>query len=436
MVVILEEPRFCRHRALGIKRGIFVADCKRFCNFAQQNNKETVQVAQYINSDTALPLILACLALVIAIIELTVYLPRVIKVSRTVKAQGEEPVAATGYPKASIVIYSHNDADGIAELLPQLLRQDYPEEYEIIVVNDGRDDSTEALLNSLDEGDIRIYHTFTPRDTRNVSRKKLALTLGIKAASHEAIVHITSATRVTSATWLRRMAYPLGCDGTDVVIGYATSAEKDGNSSRTRDDDRLIDSVHYLSAALKGKTYRGDGNNLAYRRSTFFALKGFSNSLNLHYGDDDIFVADASAPDNTVVMISPDAQVKAVSDNPADDYMYSKLRHAFTAKFAGTREHLFYGFCSLLMWCWLASGAAAVILAPLNPVTCATVAASALALWIPVIISWNNAAKALQSRKFMFSVPVFLMWRPIRNFVYLLKSKKIHDAQYAWQTTN
>lgn len=393
-------------------------------------------MAQYINSDTALPLILACLALTIALIELTAYLPRVAKVSRTVKAQGEEPVAGSGYPKASIVVYSHSDADGIAELLPGLLGQDYPEEYEIIVVNDGRDDSTEALLNSLDEGDTRIYHTFTPRDTRNVSRKKLALTLGIKAASHEAIIHVTSATRVMSPLWLRRMAYPLGTDGTDVVIGYASSAENDGNRSRTRDNDKLIDSVHYLSSAIKGKTYRGDGNNLAYRRSTFFSLKGFSNSLNLHYGDDDIFVADASTPGNTVVMISPEAQVIAASDNPADDYMYSKLRHAFTAKFAGTREHFFYGFCSLLMWCWLAACVTAIVLSPLNPVVYGIAALSAIALWIPVIIAWSNAAKALQGRKFLLSVPLFLMWRPIHNFVYLLKSKKIHDAQYAWQTTS
>lgn len=394
-------------------------------------------MTQYINQDTALPLILACLALAIAIVETALYLPRVTKVSRAVREQdGRQPDDTLSYPKASIIIYCHSDPDGVASLLPSLLGQDYPAEYEIIVVNDGRDDATEALINSLEDGDTRVYHTYTPRDTRNLSRKKLALTLGIKAAANDAIVHVTSATRAHSPLWLRHMAQPLGDSATDVVIGYAAVAEDGGNTSRSRDDDRLIDSVHYLSAALSGKAYRGDGNNLAYRRSLFFDMKGFSNSINLHYGDDDIFVADASTPGNTAVAIAHDAQVTAESTSPATDYMYSKLRHAFTAKFSGRRQHSFNGAGSLLLWCWLALSVAAIILAPVNPVTIAMTAVSALLLWIPLAIAWNNTAKSLQSRRFLLSVPVFLLWRPIHNFMYMLKSKKIHDAQYAWQSTN
>ncbi len=394
------------------------------------------QVTQYINSDTALPLIFAGIALVMAIVELAVYLPGVAAVARAAKQRGAGgPDVNRCYPKVSVVVYGYNDSDGIAELLPALLEQDYPEEYEIIVVNDGRDYRTEALVNSMTVGKVRVYHTFTPRDTRNISRKKLALTLGIKAASHEAIVHVMSTTRVQSPSWLRYMASPLGGIGTDVVIGYASVMEEGGNRSRTRDDDRLIDSVHYLSSALRGKAYRGDGSNLAYRRSLFFDMKGFSNSINLHYGDDDIFIADASTGGNTAVALAPEARVVTVSANPATDYLYSKLRHAFTAKFSGTREHLFYGIGSLLLWCWLAFSIVAVLLAPLNPVVAGIVTVTALCLWIPFIITWRNVAKALGSRRFMLSVPLFLMSRPLRNFACLLKSKKIHDAQYAWQST-
>lgn len=190
------------------------------------------QVTQYINSDTALPLIFAGIALVMAIVELAVYLPGVAAVARAAKQRGAgEPYVSRCYPKVSVVVYGYNDSDGIAELLPALLGQDYPEEYEIIVVNDGRDYRTEALVNSMAVGKVRVYHTFTPRDTRNISRKKLALTLGIKAASHEAIVHVMSTTRVQSPSWLRYMASPLGGIGTDVVIGYASVMEEGGNRS-------------------------------------------------------------------------------------------------------------------------------------------------------------------------------------------------------------
>ena len=159
---------------------------------------------------------------------------------------------ASGYPKVSIVIYCHNDSDGLAALLPSLLSQDYPEEFEIIVVNDGRDYLTEALVNSHEGEAVRVYHTLTPRDTRNLSRKKLALTLGIKAASHDAIVHVTSSTRVVSPHWLRLLAHPLPDRATELHIGYAPVVDATGNPSRPREHDRLLDRVHYLSSARCG----------------------------------------------------------------------------------------------------------------------------------------------------------------------------------------
>lgn len=395
----------------------------------------TLCVTYNITPDDTPSLILACLAMLVAAVMLFTYRRNIALVPRAVRQQSAEPAPDEDCPAVSVIVYAYNDAGGIAELLPQITGQDYPAEFEIIVVNDGRDDAIEALINNLGESPVRIYHTFTPKDTRNLSRKKLALTLGIKAARHEAIVNVTSETRIGSDQWLRRMAAPLADSGTELVIGYAAPQHDHGRGARNRDHDRLIDSVHYLSSALRGKAYRGDGDNLAYRRSTFFRLKGFSNSLNLHYGDDDIFVNDVATESNTAVMIADDAQVTAVTPDPAISYHYSKLRHAFTAKFAGRAQHACYGLWSALMWCWLAASVAAIALAPYSLPVIGIVATSALLLWIPLVSVWHKAAKALQARKFMLSVPVFLLLRPLRSFICMMKSKRIHDAQYAWQST-
>lgn len=390
----------------------------------------------YITQDYLLPLSLAAVSLIISLIVTFTYRRRVSQVARAVKESDSEPLPASGYPDVSIIVYTHNNASGVAELLPTLLSQDYPGEFEIIVVNDGRDDATEALMNGLGDGRHRVYHTFTPHDTRNLSRKKLALTLGIKAARHEAIVHLTSESRVNSDEWLRHMALPLADASTGLVIGYAAPDNDTARGCRLRDHDRLADSVHYLASALRGKTYRGNGDNLGYRRSTFFDLKGFSNSLNLHYGDDDIFVADAAAMTGTAVAIATAAQVSTEPDDPATTYRYSKLRHAFTAKFAGSGQHAYYAAVSAMMWLWVAVTAAAVALAPLNPVSDAAAGLSAIILWVPLMVSWRRASAALHSRRLMLSAPIFLLGRPIRNFLYLLRSKKIHDAQYSWQSTS
>jgi len=361
-------------------------------------------------------------------------------VPRCVKRQADEglPDGIT-YPPVSVIVYTFNNAHGLEELIPQLRRQDYPGKFDIIVVNDGKDDATEGLLNRMStEHGPRLYHTFTPRDTRNLSRKKLALTLGIKASSGDCIVNVTADTRVLSDNWLRHMAAPFTDSDTEIVIGYAApdSDADTARGARGRRHDRLMDSVYYLASALAGKTYRGDGDNLAYRRDTFFRMKGFSNSLNLHYGDDDLFVCEASTSDNTAVVLAPDAQVisTVTGDRPEKVYRYKKMRYDFTSRFAGRGQHIFYGTLSLLLWIWFGLTAAAIAVAPLNPVSLAVSAVSALSVWLPLMIAWNSAAKSLGSKRFLLSVPFFLMWRPLRNIVYRLRSRKIHDAQYAWQS--
>jgi hypothetical protein len=110
------------------------------------------------------------------------------------------------------------------------------------------------------------------------------------------------------------------------------------------------------------------------------------------------------------------------------------LRYDFTSRYTGRGQHIFYGFLSLMLWVWLFLVAAAVALAPLDIPTLAVAGASLLALWIPLIVSWYKVSKALSTRRFMLSVPYFMLWRPLRNVVYRIKSRKIHDAQYAWQS--
>ncbi len=397
-------------------------------------------MTRYITPDNWLALALACASLILALVTIAVYRRRLISVPRCVKRQSDAglPDRIT-YPSVSVIVYSFNNAKGLEELIPQLRRQNYPGKFDIIVVNDGKDDATEGLLNRMSTEDVpRLYHTFTPRDTRNLSRKKLALTLGIKAAAGDCIINVTADTRVHSDNWLRLMAAPFTDPATEIVIGYA-APDNDiytARGARGRRHDRLIDSVYYLASALAGKTYRGDGDNLAYRRDTFFRMKGFSNSLNLHYGDDDLFVYEASTTGNTAVVLAPDAQVisTVTGDRPEKVYRYKKMRYDFTSRFAGRGQHLFYGTLSLLLWIWLGLTVAAVAVEPLNPVSLALCAISALSLWLPMMMIWNSAAKCLGSKRFLLSAPFFIMWRPLRNIVYRLRSRKIHDAQYAWQS--
>ena len=395
-------------------------------------------MTRYITPDNWLALALACASLILALVTIAVYRRRLISVPRCVKRQSDAglPDRIT-YPSVSVIVYSFNNAKGLEELIPQLRRQNYPGKFDIIVVNDGKDDATEGLLNRMSTEDVpRLYHTFTPRDTRNLSRKKLALTLGIKAAAGDCIINVTADTRVHSDNWLRLMAAPFTDPATEIVIGYA-APDNDidtARGARGRRHDRLIDSVYYLASALAGKTYRGDGDNLAYRRSLFFANKGFSGSLQLAYGDDDVFISEIADRRNTAVEIGDEAQVATVTEEPAKRFRHKKSRYNFTSKYGKRKRLRIYSLASIALWGWLLASLASIAVAPLNPLSWGINIVTGAALWIPMVMAWSKAAERLNSPAFTVSVIPALMLRPLRDFGYRMHRHDIPEPRFTWET--
>ena len=101
-------------------------------------------------------------------------------------------------PPVSVIICAKNESDNLTAFLPLVLEQDYPE-YEVIVVNDGSTDETELLLKDLKERYPQLYYTYVPEQTQIISRKKLALTIGIKAAKHELLLFTDAVCRPRSS---------------------------------------------------------------------------------------------------------------------------------------------------------------------------------------------------------------------------------------------
>ncbi|MCM1503794.1 MAG: glycosyltransferase [Muribaculum sp.] len=394
-------------------------------------------VLYFVNSLTYLSYILVGLAAVCAAGASLFTLRYVGKVTTLVKKQDEEELDNdAAWPDVTVVVYSYNDAEGLSELLPTLINQDYPGVYDIVVVNDGADIATDELLTSLEKEHTGLYHTFTPRDTSNLSRKKLALMLGIKAARNDIMHLITSESRIPSDSWLKLMTRRFMNPETQIVIGYAypDPACDTERGADSRQHDHLIDGVQYLSAAISGQAYRGDGDNLSYRRSLFFANKGFSRSLQLAYGDDDVFISEVATPENTRVEISTESQVSTVTDEPRKRFRHKKSRYNFTSQFGRQGALRRYSTISIILWGWLLVAVASICLSPLNPLIWIINAAIGAGLWIPTTMAWKKAATALHSTPFGITVPIALMLRPLRNLAYRPHRHDTPEPRFTWET--
>lgn len=340
-------------------------------------------------------------------------------------------------PSASVIVYSNDEATNLASLLPQILQQSYPAQFEVIVVNDGSAESTSDVVSELQLTYPNLYLTYTPDRSRNLSRKKLALTLGIKAARYDVIVCVNANSRINSPHWLSLMTRNFN-DGIDVVIGYATPDAETDNflGRRRRAFDRVAEAVTYLSAAINNSPFRGFSYNIAYRRECFFNNKGFSRSLNLHYGDDDIFINEISNSRNTAVELSDDSIVECRFYHPVDSHNELKRRYSYTAKYLRQDTRLLFGACSCTTWIWFLSSIFAIVVAIPDLTPMAFIFAIdliiALGLWIPLIFTWRKAMSALKSRRLMFSIPGLMLSRPFYNLIYKIKNKINYRRNHTW----
>ncbi|MBR2378914.1 MAG: glycosyltransferase, partial [Bacteroidaceae bacterium] len=252
------------------------------------------------------------------------------------RALASRVVYATALPSVSIVVYAHaEEAEDLPNLLPALLAQKYPQ-FEVIVVNDGVSFEVQNAIALYECEHDNVYQTGIPDTVYNVSRKKLGITLGIKAAKNDVIVLTESNCKPVSDNWLSSIARNF-VPGVDVVLGYTRMMDKSGaKQSGFQVFNRALFAMKYFSFAIMKKPYMGVGSNLAYRKEVFFANKGFSSKLNLHFGDDDLLVNEIANGRNTRIEVSPDSIVESFHEDVREAWSELRMRYNFTSKYLRT----------------------------------------------------------------------------------------------------
>ena len=233
----------------------------------------------------------------------------------------------------SVVLCAHNEAYNLSQYLQALLTQDYPE-YEVIVVDDGSEDETRAMIERYMVRDPRLHMTFVPYGARVGSTKKLALTLAAKAAKYDYLLLTDADCVPESNQWIRTMMQGFA-EGQgdkvsatkDIVLGFSPYFAEEGHVNRLVRYDTLFNGLHYLGAAICGHPYMGVGRNLAYRKSLFFESGGFTKLMTNIAGDDDLFVNHVATKTNTAVVLARESYTWSIAKKTMRDWLQQKRRH-------------------------------------------------------------------------------------------------------------
>ncbi|HLO60695.1 MAG TPA: glycosyltransferase [Bacteroidales bacterium] len=241
----------------------------------------------------------------------------------------------------SVIICARNEADNLETYLPLILEQDYPD-FEVIVVNDCSTDNTEDVLKNLAKKYSRLRTTTIREDKKFSHGKKIAVTLGIKAAKNDRLVFIDGDCKPESNKWLSSMASHFS-ETTSIVLGYGGYFTQPGFLNRYIRYDTMMIALQYMSFALWKIPYMGVGRNLAYKKSLFYAGNGFSRHFHLASGDDDLFVNENATAINTEIEFSPESHTRTAPKESFDKWFFQKKRHFTTNRMYKATHKLLLG---------------------------------------------------------------------------------------------
>ena len=179
--------------------------------------------------------------------------------------------SAENQPPVSILITAHDNLAELERNLPMFLRQQYAADYQVIVVCQSTDGETQDFLKRTAAENPHLYYTYIPESSRYMSRKKLQITLGVKAAKHEWIILTEPNCRPSNDKWLQTMVRQCQ-DPNHLVLGYVALDEE---TKSVRRFDSIRKAYYVLRRAQQTYGYRSHMPNVAFRKSDFMKEQGY-----------------------------------------------------------------------------------------------------------------------------------------------------------------
>lgn len=247
-------------------------------------------------------------------------------------------------PGVTVLVCAWNERENLTELIPLLDAQEYPE-YEVILLDDRSDDGSEEYIRENINGWKNIRYIRINDQFDHVTPKKYALTVGMKQAKYPIALMTDADCRPASNHWITAMTSRVAEDK-DIVLGFSPYFRQKGLLNWFIRCETFYTAVQYLSFALAGLTYMGVGRNILYKRSVFFANKGFYTHKHVFGGDDDIFLNEVATGSNTTISIEEDSFVYSIPKTTWKDWFRQKRRHISVSRYYKPRNKILLGMLS------------------------------------------------------------------------------------------
>jgi len=244
----------------------------------------------------------------------------------------------------SIIIAARNEENNLESLLTDILLQDFPLDLlDVAVVDDRSTDKTWDIITRYSDKYSFIKGIQIQELSEEMTPKKYALTKAIDATSGEIIVTTDADCRVPT-TWVSSMVKSLG-SAHSISIGYSQTNISSGSLfHRLQNMDFLGIMAANAGAAGWHNYWSGSGQNLAYLRTSFNEIGGFTP---VHYrisGDDMYLVQAISKIGKAIFNIDLDGAVKTKSVETVKQFINQRSRWASNSRRISDGSQSFFIF--------------------------------------------------------------------------------------------
>lgn len=320
---------------------------------------------------------------------------------------------AENQPPVSILITAHDNLAELERNLPMFLRQQYAADYQVIVVCQSTDGETQDFLKRTAAENPHLYYTYIPESSRYMSRKKLQITLGVKAAKHEWIILTEPNCRPSNDKWLQTMVRQCQ-DPNHLVLGYVALDEE---TKSVRRFDSIRKAYYVLRRAQQTYGYRSHMPNVAFRKSDFMKEQGYQGNLEYVRGEYDFLVNKYALYGDTATELDCDAWL--IREAPANKswhnaQLYLQASRKSLERAGSMRTLMFFDHLMphLSLIATLAVAAYSILMK--NWILTGCAGFSFLLLFIVRMLIANKAIKHFDDGIAMFKLPFFeygIIWR-------------------------
>ncbi|QDO93646.1 glycosyltransferase [Formosa sediminum] len=246
-----------------------------------------------------------------------------------------KPTSTHHHVGFSIIIPFRNEAVHLPQLLQSISELDYdPKMFEILLVNDGSRDSSEAIISHFIETQPQLNITLLQNKRYSNSPKKDAITLAISKSKFEWLI-TTDADCILPKTWLHSFNTFIKAHNTSqfivAPITYITTR-------KFLNVFQWFDVMSLQGATIGGfginKPFLCNGANLAYTKNAFYTVNGFAENNTIASGDDIFLLEKVSDkfPESVRYLKSQEAVIYTHAQPTFSDLINQRKRWASKTK--------------------------------------------------------------------------------------------------------